>query len=148
MKNLRGRPPKYKTVAELQAKIDEYFELGVEAKEIAVGPPNNRKIELIKTPTLTGLVLWLGFCSRDSFYEYGKKPEFTDSIKRARTRIEQTYEEQLHTGTATGAIFALKNFGWIDTPVIDQTVHYHLTHEYRAKPKDSFMQKRKDDANS
>ena len=56
----------------------------------------------------------LGFCDRQSFYEYEKKPEFTYTIKKARFFIEQHYEELLQTGNVTGAIFALKNFGWVD----------------------------------
>lgn len=138
-KNPRGRPPKYKTAEELQAKIDEYFVSGVSMRKIITGPTNNRKIDLIAVPTITGLVRFLGFCDRRSFYDLEKQKEFSYTIKAARNRIEEIYEMQLQTGNAPGAIFALKNFGWTDTPAIDQTVHYHLTHGYRTKPKDSSL---------
>lgn len=68
-----------------------------------------------KAITLTGLVLALGFCSKDTLYEYEKYPEFTDSVKRARLLVEQEYENRLIVGTnAAAPIFALKNFGWKD----------------------------------
>lgn len=68
-----------------------------------------------KAITLTGMVLALGFCSKDTFYEYQKFPEFADSVKRARLLIEQEYENRLLVGTnAAASIFALKNFGWAD----------------------------------
>jgi hypothetical protein len=65
--------------------------------------------------TLTGMVIALGFCSKDTLYEYEKYPEFTDSVKRARLLVEQEYENRLVTGSnAASSIFALKNFGWAD----------------------------------
>jgi len=39
---------------------------------------------------------------------------FCDTIKNARLRIEHEYEKQLYMDKCTGAIFALKNFGWRD----------------------------------
>ena len=66
------------------------------------------------TPTITGLALFLGFNSRQSMLDYEKKEEFSCTIKNARLRIEHEYEKQLHLDKCTGAIFALKNFGWKD----------------------------------
>lgn len=100
MENKVGRPPAYKNAKELQEIIDEYLE-----------------IETNKT--ITGLALYLGFESRQSFYDYEKKEEFTYTIKRARTYIEKEYEELLRKGNAGGAIFALKNMGWHDRQIID-----------------------------
>jgi hypothetical protein len=114
-KNKGGRPRKYQKVAALQKKIDEYFKAGVAKKKIVVGPATNRTIEEIEVPTITGLVLFCGFCNRASFYDLENDPRFSDTIKKARSRIEQVYEEQLHTGSPTGAIFALKNFDWKDS---------------------------------
>lgn len=113
-KNPVGSPPFYKTPQKLQAKIDKYFKNGMTLKKVVVGPPNKRSIELIPCPTITGLSLYCGFESRQSFYEYEKKTEFTYTIKKARSRIEQEYEEHLQSGLGAGAIFALKNFGWHD----------------------------------
>ena len=122
-----GRPPEYQTPAELQAKIEKYFKDGVRFKTIIVGPANNRTEVTVQVPTICGLCLYLGFESRQSFYDYEKKPGFTYTIKKARMLIEREYEEQLQTSTPTGAIFALKNFNWKDTPLIDQSHHIHTT---------------------
>ena len=101
-----GRPPKYKTVQEFEKKIEEYIE---ECSE--------KKIPL----TITGLCLFCGFESRQSFYAYGKKPEFSYTIKRAHLAIERSYEIRLSGNTVTGAIFALKNLGWSDHTSVDHT---------------------------
>ena len=84
-------------------------------RSVLAGPSNNRFETLIKVPTICDLCLYLGFESRQSFYDYEKKEGFAYTIKRARLLIEREYEEQLQTNTPTGAIFALKNFGWKDT---------------------------------
>jgi hypothetical protein len=65
-------------------------------------------------PTVSGLALHLGFTSRQSFYDYEKYELFSDIIKKARLRIESVYEQKLHYKNPAGAIFALKNFGWVD----------------------------------
>lgn len=71
-------------------------------------------------------MLFLGFCDRHSFYQYETdKPEFTNTIKKARCFIEKHYEELLQNGNTTGAIFALKNFGWKDKQEIDQNNTNH-----------------------
>lgn len=118
---MRGRPPKYETAEELQAAIDDYFLHGVKLRKVVLGPPNKRYIDEIPVPTITGLVLHLGFADRHSFYDLEKQDKFSHTIKMARTFIENEYEEQLQTGNSTGAIFALKNFGWRDDKGIDLT---------------------------
>lgn len=97
-KDLGGRQPFYKTADELQTKVDEYFSTDKGQKK----------------PTISGLAYHLGFESRQSFYDYEKKPGFTYTIKRARLRIEETYEGNLHDSAAGGSIFALKNMDWTD----------------------------------
>ncbi len=106
-KHAGGRPPKFDNVEDLDNLIEGYF-LSLEYKDHETG--------LIKSqsPTITGLTLFLGFCSKTSLYEYEKKPEFMNPIKRARLMVEEGYEKALLTRGSTGAIFALKNFGWKD----------------------------------
>ena len=100
----------YSTAEELQEKIDEYFAGGYRTIKRIV---NDRVIELPDI-TISDLVIFLGFCDRQSFYEYEQKPEFAYTIKRSRSFIEREYESLLRLGNCTGAIFALKNFGWKD----------------------------------
>lgn len=115
-----GRPPLFDNPEELEKEVDRYFQEGVKKKKVFVGPANNRTAIIVEVPTITGLCLFLGFESRQSFYAYEKKEEFSYTIKRARLFIENEYEEMLQTGNTVGAIFALKNFGWIDKQEIDQ----------------------------
>lgn len=88
----------------MQVLIDEYFE-------------NEETI------TITGLALYLGFESRQSFYDYEENELFSYTIKRARLRVENGYEKMLHRqeGQVTGPLFALKNLGWTDRQEIKQT---------------------------
>lgn len=114
-----GRPPMFSNPEEIQKLIDEYFKDAFmdAAPGIHVKVPNPNFI-----PTITGLCLHCGFESRQSFYAYEDKPEFSYTIKRARMMIEMEYEKRLHANANAGAIFALKNFGWTDKQEIDQTV--------------------------
>lgn len=96
-----GRPREYKTAADLEARIEEYFEENEDAY------------------TISGLALFLGFESRQSFYDYEKNGEFSYTIKSARLAIEEYYEKALINKNAGGAIFALKNFGWKDKTEVD-----------------------------
>jgi hypothetical protein len=66
--------------------------------------------------TITGLALALGFASKQSIYDYSKDPEFQYVVGRAKMMVENGYEIKLsRDGSPTGAIFALKSFGWKDT---------------------------------
>lgn len=96
VKHAGGRPPKFETVDQLKTACDEY---------VASNPGRL---------TITGLAMWLGFCDRQSLYDYEKKPEFTCIIKEARLAVENDYEISLRSPSVTGAIFALKNMGWKD----------------------------------
>lgn len=113
-----GRPPAYKDCEEMQEKINQYF----------ADPPTKKHTtkegDVIDVPflSITGLALWLGFESRQSFYDYEKKDGFTYTIKRARALIENEYEFMLQKGNTAGAIFALKNFGWDDKRVIENNI--------------------------
>jgi hypothetical protein len=64
--------------------------------------------------------LHLGFASRQSFYDYEERGEYSYIIKNARLRVEKGYELRLHGNNPTGSIFALKNMGWSDKQEIDQ----------------------------
>ena len=110
MSNKVGRPPMYKTPEDLEVKIDEYLE-NPPTKTLTTSQGEQLEIPSI---TITGLCWFLGFESRQSFYEYGQKPEFTYIIKRARLFIENDYEQALKHANCTGSIFALKNMGWSD----------------------------------
>lgn len=122
-----GRPPLFETAEAIEKKIDEYFvyikgEWHEETLEVK-GMPIVQKVwdRHSETPALTGLAYFLGFESRQSIYDYEKTGEFSYAIKRARLRIESSYEQYLLSQASTGAIFALKNFGWADKQEITNT---------------------------
>lgn len=106
-----GRPPLYKTNKALQDKVLEYINSCPDKKEVVTKDGN---IITIPSPTISGLCYFLGFESRQSYYDYEQRPEFSYTLKRAKLFIENEYEKQLHNPNCTGAIFALKNFGWKD----------------------------------
>ena len=101
-KSKGGRPPINKEVKELEKKIEEFF-----ASE--------------EKPTITGLALALGYCDRQSIYDNEKKPEFSGILKKARLKVENSYEKALMDKDLkpTGAIFALKNMGWKDRQEVE-----------------------------
>lgn len=104
-----GRPSLFNSPEELQAKVDQYFE-----SVRGIDPNTNGNIKKLPI-TITGLALYLGFESRQSFYDYEKNELFSYIIKRARTMVEYAYELRLEDSKPTGAIFALKNLGWVDS---------------------------------
>lgn len=103
----RGRPKAYTEKKEMQQKIDKYFE---ECQK--KGEPY----------TITGLCLALDIC-RDTLSEYMKNDEFSDTIKKAKLKVENYLEKHLITDTSTtGIIFNLKNnFGWSDKQQIEHS---------------------------
>ena len=96
-----GRPRLFTDPKDFDAKVDSYIQMCQTAE-----PP--------KKLTYTGLVLALGMCSRDTLCEYGKLPEFSDSVRRAKLFIENEYEQHLFGANTSGVTFALKNLGWQD----------------------------------
>lgn len=94
--NTGGRPPKFDSKEALEAKISAFFD---SCKEDGV------------KGTITGLALYLGFCSRSSLDDYAEKgEEYSYTIKRAKLAVENSYE----LSASTFDIFALKNMGWKD----------------------------------
>jgi len=108
--NKGGRPALYKSPEELQSKINEYFNGGAHKRSIVT----DAGLFEIPQVTICGLAYFLGFSSRQSLLDYEKNIEYSDIIKKAKLRIEMSYEELLLDKSPTGAIFALKNMGWHD----------------------------------
>lgn len=116
-----GQPPIFSSPDQLNERIEAYFDQFRPAKE---GEDKSNPEYNEWRPSITGLVLFCGFASRQSFYDYEKREGFSYTIKRARARIENVYEQFLTTKTAAGAIFALKNFEWTDKQEIDQKTEH------------------------
>ena len=117
-----GCHPRYATVEEMQAVIDQYFEdckgepiIGDDGMPILdkYGQPF---IIHQRPPTVTGLALALGFTSRQALLNYQAKKGFVDTVLRAKARIEAYAEERLFDRDGQrGAEFSLKyNFRWAE----------------------------------
>ncbi len=95
MAHAGGRPLKFKSVEELQNKIDAYFEYC---------DSNN------KPYTVSGLALALD-TDRITLIRYEERDEFSNTIKRAKQKVENQFEERAICGeyNPTMAIFLMKN---------------------------------------
>ncbi len=123
-----GRPPKYKSVEEIEQKIEAYF------KSCEGEPLKDRDGTVLadkygapiivgkRPPTVTGLALALGFSTRQSLLNYQGKKEFVDTITRAKSFVEKYAEERLFDREGVqGAKFSLINKfkGWSEKPEDD-----------------------------
>lgn len=122
MAHAGGRPPKYKSMEEIEDKIEQYFAicegeplLDDEGKQIVNKYGCPCWIKPPKPPTVTGLALALGFASRQALLNYQAKKEFNDTITRAKSRVEEYAESRLFDRDGSnGAQFSLRNNfkGW------------------------------------
>lgn len=121
----------YKTVEEIQEKIDKYFEecegtvLNNANGEVVLDKYGDPVVVGRKPLTITGLALALGFNSRQALLNYQDKPEFNDTITRAKAKVEQYAEERLFDKDGSnGAKFSLANNfkGWAEKQQIEADV--------------------------
>jgi hypothetical protein len=89
-----GKPLKY-SVQDVEDIITDYFTNTPESKQ-----------------TVTGLAMVFG--SKVLMNDYQKRDGYSHIITFAKLKIENLYEQCLRDKNPTGAIFALKNFGWAD----------------------------------
>ena len=81
-------------------------------------------------PTVTGLCLALNL-TRQGLINYEVRPDFLDTVKRAKLQVEAGIEQRLlGDKQAAGAIFNLKNnFGWKDQS--EHLMDHRVTHVER-----------------
>lgn len=87
-----GRPPKFNTPEEMQQAIDQYF---------AQCNDDN-------PPLISGLAYHLDMAT-ESLRRYGENDQFSAIVKKAKQRIEMSFEKNMYGGQCTGSIFWLKN---------------------------------------
>ena len=114
-----GAPRKWKSVKAMQEAIDAYFkkcegEPLIVDGAVAVDKYGSPIIINVRPPTITGLALALGFTGRQALIDYQGRPEFADTVTRAKSRCEEYAESRLYDKDgANGAKFSLGcNFGW------------------------------------
>jgi hypothetical protein len=137
-KHAGGRPPKFKTAQDLHDAVSGYWEY-IKGEKIKVRNEAGDEIgeEYSRYPehaSISGLADYLGFESRQSMYDYEKKSKFSYIIKRAKLKVEASYEQRLNSNSPTGAIFALKNMGWKDKTEQEITVPQGLKITYNSQP--------------
>jgi len=96
------RPRKYTDPAELQAKIEDYF---------------NDTIQ--KNWTITGLALYCGFADKKSYKGYADVEGFEELIGWSLMKVEHSYEMDLKHFGRPWTIFALKNMDWHDKQQVE-----------------------------
>ncbi|HHT9144712.1 MAG TPA: terminase small subunit [Candidatus Wunengus sp. YC61] len=70
--------------------------------------------------TITGLALALD-TTREVLIDYEHREDFQHVIKYLKQRCQNYAEKKLFAHNPTGAIFALKNYGWTDKKEVEQT---------------------------
>ena len=104
-----GRPLEYSSPSEMQADIDAYFARCDEEKEPYL---------------ISGLLLALKINSRTTLCKYEKREEFTDTVKKAKLKVEHRVWVGVTTGkiNIVGGLFNLKtNFGYVETQKIEHS---------------------------
>jgi len=120
--NKRWRPLKFKSVEELQNKIDEYFDSCFIYEEW-----NKKKI---KPFTITWLANFLDVDRKTLINYEDKSDNFFHTIKRAKSKVEEDIElwALMNTLNPTSAIFNLKNnFDWKDKSEVDNNNSWEIT---------------------
>lgn len=102
-----GRPRAFKSVEEVEEKIEAYFNY-CEEKE--------------RPYTMSGLAYYLGI-DRRTLLNYSKNEDYFPLIKKARDKVQMQLEECLYRlGNNSGVIFNLKNnFDWKDKMEVEKT---------------------------
>lgn len=116
-----ARPPKYDNAEDFAKKVDEYFTWCDSQLRIVETDKGTKFIA--KPYTVSGLCLYLDIC-RDTLCEYEKIEMFSDTVKRAKYKIENWIEEKSLQGelNPTVSIFNLKNnFGWKDKQEVESS---------------------------
>lgn len=121
-----GRPLKFQSVEELEEKIEAYF-----ADCLDKGYKDNSGVHHPEPLTITGLSLALG-TTRKTLLDYEEKGEFSYTVKIAKTHVENYAEKRLFGTSPTGAIFALKNYGWRDASQ-QETINTNLNKDVEPK---------------
>jgi len=141
-----GRPRTFGTSEELEVVIDHYFNSITKTRQvfdtIIIGyedeekkKPITKQVEAINNarepifetyyleiPSITGLCIHLGI-TKETWSEYSKLEMFSDSITRAKEKIERYNIDQLYRKEqVNGVIFNLKNnFGWKEKQEVENT---------------------------
>ena len=113
-------PIAFTTLKQLNNRIDAYFNIASDAPQIEKKSKSKTEPAEVteaalggaEPATISGLALYLGFNSLAGFEDHEQNGEFAPALQRARLRLQAIYERRLLQQSPTGAMFALKSFGW------------------------------------
>lgn len=109
MPNPVGRPPKFENPEQLQQMFDEWKTTFTQEND--------------EIPDVEGLCVYLD-CSRQTLFEYGSKPEYSDAIKRIKDWIHAKKKQLAFKGKIPPAIFifdAINNTDYRNQTNVDHT---------------------------
>jgi len=138
-----GRPLKFSSPEMLQEKIDAYFKYCDEyTEEKYVKDVGAVKIKSPRAYLVSGLAVWLD-TSRETLLNYeDDRPEYSDTIKRAKAKCLQDSESRLFHDFTPGVIFSMKNnWHFVDKTEIDNNIT--LPSEIRIKSTKEIAEERK-----
>lgn len=126
-KEHEGRPLVFKTVADLEAKIREYFDWCDGRTRTTYDKDGNEKSYVWGAPYgMAGLAYFLDV-DRKTITNYSHRDKYFPALAQARARIEADLEQRIiESRTPQGGIFMAKNnFGYVDET--KQTFNGNLT---------------------
>ena len=117
-KHAGGRPPLFKTVKEIEIKIEDYFNYCDNRIKTIYSDKTGDDIQISDPEpyTMSGLAYYLGM-DRQTLLNYNNKEQFFDTIKKAKSRVEMNLDARMNDKSTftPGQIFNAKNnFGWKD----------------------------------
>lgn len=125
---MAGQPRLFKSAADLQERVDNYFAYAEENK---------------KPYSIAKLALYMG-CDRQTIYNYEKDQEYFDIIKKAREKCIANLEERLLEFGNAGQIFIAKNYGYTDRQEItSNNKNENINHNVEATEEEVTLLKQK-----
>jgi hypothetical protein len=126
MPNKVGRPLIFKSVKDIEDKIEEYFNYCDNRLVQGYDNKTNEQFAYISPEpyTMSGLAYYLGI-DRRTLLNYSNKDEYFPTIKKARDRVEMDIDRRLNDKNAftPGLIFNLiNNFDWKQKSEVDQNI--------------------------
>jgi hypothetical protein len=113
-----GRPPTHESPKTMIPLIQEYIE---------------ECIEDDNPPSIAGLCLAIGFSSRDTFCEYRKKPEFSDTLGKVHLWVQDKYATSKDSSRLGMNKFLLMQMGYSERSEQGVNLEANVKNEYSGK---------------
>jgi hypothetical protein len=138
-----GRPLKFQTPEILQKKIDAYFKSCDEnTKQVVTKEGFIVNVKAPKPYLVSGMAVALD-TTRDVLIDYeDERPEFSNTIKKAKAKCLENSENRLFENFTPGVIFSMKNnWNFVDKTEVNQ--NFKIPNEIRIKTTKEMAEERK-----